>query len=257
MIALALQSVGIIFIYATIWFIISIIKKRNDIADIAWGIGYVMLCVFYIITQEYSLRATILYSLVIIWGVRLSIHIFTRNKGKTEDFRYLNWRNEWGKSFLLRSYFQIYLLQGLFLLIIISPVAIVAAHNQPGLTLLDFIGIAVWCIGFYFQTVGDFQLLRFIKNPLNKGQVLSTGLWKYTRHPNYFGEVAMWWGIFFISLHSPHGIYGLISPLVITFLILFVSGVPMLERRYDGNSQYEAYRKRTSPFFPWFRKKIK
>jgi len=256
MIQLAIQSGGIIFIYATIWFIISVIKKRNDIADIAWGIGYVLLCIFYIFTQEYSLRAIILYSLVILWGVRLSVHISVRNKGKTEDFRYLNWRNEWGKSFLLRSYFQVYLLQGFFLLIIISPVAIVAAHTQPDLSMLDFIGIAVWCIGFYFQTVGDFQLLRFIKNPLNKGQVMSKGLWKYTRHPNYFGEVTMWWGIFLISFHSPYGIYGLVSPLVITFLIVFVSGLPMLERRYDGNPQYEAYRKRTSRFFPWFQGKF-
>ena len=255
MIDLFLQSALIIFVYATLWFCISILIKRNDIADIAWGLGYVLLCGFYLFTQEYSLRAIILYSLVFVWGARLALHIYFRNRVKKEDFRYLKWRNEWGKLFYLRSYLQVYLLQGLFLLAIISGVTIVAGEPQVGIGILDYIGIAVWLIGFYFEAVGDYQLARFVKNKDNKGKVMKSGLWKYTRHPNYFGEVTMWWGILLIVLSSPNGMYGLLSPLLITILILFVSGVPMLEKKYEDNEEYQEYKRRTSKFFPFPPKK--
>ena len=123
MVEIMLQSALLIFIYATLWFVISIIIKRNDVADIAWGLGYILLCGFYFFTREPTSRALLLYSLIFLWGVRLAIHIFIRNKGKTEDFRYLQWRKDWGKSFFIRSYLQVYLLQALLLLVIITPVS--------------------------------------------------------------------------------------------------------------------------------------
>lgn len=256
MIYLILKSALIISIYATIWFVVSLIKKRNDVADVAWGLGYILLCIFYFITQEFSQRTLLLYSLVIIWGLRLFIHIYLRNKGKSEDFRYLKWRQEWGKWFYLRSYFQIYLFQGFFLLLIIFPVTLTSSNPQPSLNYLDFIGLFIWLFGFYFEAVGDYELVQFKKDSNNKGKVLKTGLWQYTRHPNYFGEVTMWWGIFIIALSSPNGFYALISPLTITFLIVFVSGIPMLEKKYQGNIEFEEYKKQTNKFFPWFKKKI-
>lgn len=247
---LFIQSSLIILAYATFWFILSVLKKRNDIADIAWGLGYIVLCIFYLSTQEFAVRSLLLYILVLLWGSRLSLHIYLRNKNKEEDFRYLKWRKQWGKTFFIRSYFQVYILQGIFLLAVISGVTITAANPQMPLNYLDSIGIIIWLIGFYFETVGDYQLSKFIKNERNKGKVMKYGLWKYTRHPNYFGEVTMWWGIFIIVLSSPYGIYGVISPAIITTLILFVSGVPMLEKKYENNPQYQEYQKQTSKFFP-------
>jgi len=255
MLELFLSSIGIIFVYANILFVISLIKKRNDIADIAWGLGYVLLAFYYLSTQAISGRSLLLYLLIFIWGIRLALHIYSRNKNKKEDFRYLTWRKAWGKWFYLRSYFQVYLLQGFFLLIIISSTTIVSAQAQPALNFLDLLGLSIWLIGFYFEAIGDYQLTKFISNPLNKGRVMKEGLWKFTRHPNYFGEVTLWWGIFLITLSSPNGLYGIISPLTITFLIVFVSGVPMLEKKYRGNKEYKEYKKRTSKFFPLFPKK--
>ncbi len=244
------QSALIIFIYATIWFIISIIAKRNDIADIAWGLGYVLLCGFFFFSGNDHPRELLIYLLIGLWGIRLAFYIFMRTKGKTEDFRYLQWRKDWGKTFYWRSYLQVYLFQGFFLLLVISPVMIVTAYPQPDLHWLDYLGVAIWIIGFYFEAVGDYQLSKFKKDPTNKGKIIQTGLWRYTRHPNYFGEVVLWWGIFLIAVNSPNGLMGIIGPITITFLLLKVSGIPMLERKYEGRKDFEAYKNRTSKFFP-------
>ena len=256
MIDLFLQSILIVFIYATCWYLISILVKRNDIADVAWGLGYILLCSFYYFKGNQSSREILLYLLVAIWGIRLALYVFLRNKGKKEDFRYLNWRNEWGKYFYIRSYLQVYLLQNFFLLLIISPIAIVAYQEQAALNFIDLVGVLVWMVGFYFQAIGDYQLQKFKGDPNNKGRIMKTGLWKYTRHPNYFGEVTMWWGIFIICLSSPYGFYGIIGPLTISFLILFVSGVPMLEEKYEGNQEFEEYKKVTNRFFPGRSKQV-
>jgi steroid 5-alpha reductase family enzyme len=127
---------------------------------------------------------------------------------------------------------------------------IATAFPQPDLNWLDYLGVAIWIIGFYFEAVGDYQLSKFKKDPTNKGKIIQTGLWRYTRHPNYFGEVVLWWGIFLIAVNSPNGLIGIIGPLTITFLILKVSGIPMLEEKYEGRADFGAYKNRTSKFFP-------
>ena len=250
MIELVINSILIVFAYANFWFIVSLYIKRNDFIDVAWGAGYVLLCAYYFFAGVPSPRAFLIYGLVFLWGTRLTVYLFLRNKNKTEDFRYLNWRKQWGKYFYIRSYFQVYLLQGFLLMIIITPVPIVAANPGGGLFILDYAGILLWVIGFYFQALGDHQLARFKKDAGNKGKIIETGLWRYTRHPNYFGEVMMWWGIFLIALGSPGAFYGFIGPLTITLLILFVSGIPMLEEKYEGNAAYEDYKSRTGKFWP-------
>lgn len=254
MIDVLLYSAIIIVVYATVWFFLSLIVKRNDIADIAWGIGYMLLCTAYFFSFEGSLRAYSIYFLIMIWGTRLSLHIWLRNRGKKEDHRYAQWRKEWGKWFYLRSYIQVYLLQGLLLLCVISPVMIVSVYKQPSLIWLDYIGIMVWMVGFFFESVGDYQLMVFLQQRKNRGKVMQEGLWRFTRHPNYFGEVTMWWGIFLLVVHSPFGLWGIIGPLTITVLILGVSGIPMLERRYANNPEYQKYQNETSSFFPFPKK---
>jgi steroid 5-alpha reductase family enzyme len=246
----------IIFIYATGWFIAAVIKKRNDIADIAWGIGYIILCIYLFISYPASPVTILLYALVTAWGLRLSLHIYIRNKNKTEDFRYKAWREEWGKSFYWRSYLQVFLLQGLFLLIVISPVIHAATAVLVKWNVLTWIGLFCWLVGFYFQAVGDWQLAIFKKNRKTPGTILQTGLWKYSRHPNYFGEILMWWGVFIITIPFVNSFYFIVGPLTITLLLIFVSGIPMLEKKYRGNPIFEAYKKRTSVLIPMPPRKI-
>ena len=246
----------IIFVYTAIWFAVSVYKKRNDVADIAWGIGYIILCIYLLASYPATPISILLYSLVTTWGLRLSLHIYTRNKNKTEDFRYKAWRDEWGKFFYLRSYLQVFLLQGIFLLIIISPVIHAAVAEKLQWNAFTWIGLYCWIVGFYFQAVADWQLTVFKADKNNKGLIIQTGLWKYSRHPNYFGEVLMWWSIFIITIPLANSLYFIISPLTITLLLVFVSGIPMLEKKYKGNPAFEDYKKRTSVLIPMPPRKV-
>ncbi len=240
-----------LFVYMSLWFIISLIKKRNDIADIAWGIGFVLLSwVSFYLSEMNGLRGFLVSLLVTIWGTRLALHIYLRNRGKSEDYRYHQWRMDWGKWFFLRSYFQVYLLQGLLLFLIAMPVLLINDNSGSPIGIIDVIGVALWFFGFYFEMKGDAELSRFIKDPSNNGKLLTSGLWSYSRHPNYFGEVTQWWGIWIIALAVPNGFFSLIGPLTITFLILKVSGVPMLEKRMEQNPEFAEYKKTTSMFIP-------
>lgn len=246
----------ILLIYMSFWFVISILKKRNDIADVAWGLGFVLLAwISYLISVDFNLRGLLVGVLVTIWGLRLAWHIYMRNKGKTEDYRYLAWRKQWGKYFFIRSYFQVYILQGIFLFLIILPVIFINKNTSQGINILDIMGVLVWLVGFFFEAIGDAQLSRFIKDPNNKGKLMQSGLWQYTRHPNYFGEVTGWWGIWLIALSVSYGWLSIIGPLTITILILKVSGIPLLEKKMEENPEFTEYKKRTSVFFPLLPKK--
>ena len=250
-----LTLILLLFAYMSLWFVASLLKKRNDVADVAWGLGFVLIMwVSYVISGDSSARGILVGALVSVWGLSLAWHIHTRNKGKAEDYRYLAWRKEWGKWFYIRSYFQVYLLQGLFLFLIVLPVLLINKSAGAQLGILDFVGVAVWLVGFYFEAVGDAQLARFIKNPANKGKLMQSGLWAYTRHPNYFGEVVQWWSLWFIALSVPGGWIGIIGPITITFLILKVSGIPMLEKKMEENPDFAEYKRKTSVFIPLPRK---
>ncbi len=244
-----------IFIYMNLVFILSLIKKNAGIVDIAWGLGFVLVVAFHLVRnnlhqQVPDPRQILTAALVFIWGTRLSWHIYKRNRGKPEDYRYAGWRQKWGKNFVLRSYFQIFMLQGFFLLLILAPALLIMRSRSGPLNLLDILGLAIWLAGFFFESVADAQLRKFKKNSENKGHIITTGLWKYSRHPNYFGESVMWWGVFLIALSTPRGWLGIISPLTITLLLTRVSGVTLLEKKYAGNAEFEAYKARTSAFFP-------
>lgn len=242
----------VVVTFVTLLFLVSLFLQRNDIADVAWGVGiFLVACTSYLLSTGVTLPLSILLILVALWGIRLSVRIFLRNRKESEDFRYKKWREEWGKWFYLRSYLQIYILQG-FLMIVVGYSVVHASMygDSSNFGILATAGLLVWCIGYFFEVVGDWQLDTFIKSKPTKGTILSTGLWKYTRHPNYFGEVSMWWGIWLMIATVPMSYIALISPLTITILILKVSGIPMLEKRFEGNTQFDEYKKRTSAFFP-------
>lgn len=242
--------------YMTALYLIALVRKDNSLADIGWGLGFILVGGLSFFSQPSPPpRGILVCGLVLAWGLRLAFHIFVRNRNRPEDFRYAKWRRDWGRLFVLRSYLQVFLLQGLFLLVVSYPLMLVNRTPGGSLGALDFVGAAVWALGFIFETVGDAQLLRFKRAPENKGKIIMTGLWRITRHPNYFGEATMWWGIFLIALGAADGWTAIISPLLITFLLLRVSGVRMLEKKYEGNPEFKAYARRTSAFLPWFPKK--
>jgi steroid 5-alpha reductase family enzyme len=256
MINYILYSAIAIFLYMTIIFLIALIKKDNSVVDIAWGLGFIMVAILTFFLQKgFVFRHVGVTTLTMIWGIRLAIHIAVRNRGRGEDFRYAQWRRDWGKWFLLRSFFQIFMLQGLLLFVIAFPIILVNHSPEKGITFTDFIGVILWLVGFFFEATGDYQLSKFKRKKENKGKIMTEGLWKYTRHPNYFGEIMIWWGIFFIALSVQNGWTAIISPLLITFLLLKVSGVVMLEKKYKKNKEFEEYARRTSAFIPWFPKK--
>ena len=245
----------VVFVYMTALFVVALIRKRNDIADVGWGVGFILVGISSLwFNGNMTPRKALLLGLVVIWGLRLGIHIGMRNRGKKEDYRYKQWRDDWGDTWVIRSYLQVFLLQGLFMLLITFPIVLANTYDVRALGLLDLIGVVVWATGFFFEAVGDYQLTQFLSNPANKGKIMRYGLWQYTRHPNYFGEVTQWWGVFLIVLSVPNGWMGIIGPLTISLLILKVSGIPLLEKPFEGNPEWEDYKSRTSVFLPWFPK---
>lgn len=252
MLPLVAWSAFIILFYMTIIFLLAQGLKDNSIVDIGWGMGFIFITIFTLFGEEINYRKILFSSLIIIWGGRLSVYIFIRNLGRGEDFRYRNWRNTW-KHFRLRSYFQIFILQGLIMLIVALPVIWANGGESRVFGFYDLIGFIIFLIGFLFEVIGDRQISVFKKHPDNAGKILTTGLWKYTRHPNYFGEALLWWGIWLFAIPEVDGLFTIISPLVISLLLRFVSGVPMLEKKYEGRPDWEDYKTETPVFIPFLK----
>lgn len=241
----------VLFCYMSFWFVLSLVKQRNDVADVAWGLGFVLMTwISFFLSNDSGVRGLLVGILVSVWGLRLAWHIHARNKGKAEDYRYLAWRKEWGKWFYVRSYFQVYLLQGALLFLIVTPVLLINRSVGADLGILDVVGVCLWVLGFLFESIGDVQLARFLKDPANKGKLMKSGLWAYSRHPNYFGEVTQWWGIGLVALAVPFGWFGLIGPITITFLILKVSGIPMLEKKLAEHPDFAEYKRTVRVLIP-------
>jgi steroid 5-alpha reductase family enzyme len=240
-----------------VW-VLSVFLKNASIADTFWGPGFVLaVWITFVGAEGYIGRRLLITLLVTTWGLRLALHICTRSWGKEEDRRYQAWRRRYGKGFWWVSLFTVFLFQGA-LLWVISLVAQVGqwSPHPERLVWLDGVGFLVWVFGFFFEAVGDHQLAAFKANPDNRGRVMDRGLWRYTRHPNYFGECLMWWGIFLVTLATPGSLWSILSPLTITFLLLKVSGVTLLERAIvETRPDYRDYQERTSPFIPWFPKR--
>ena len=253
-----LETFGILLIFFTVVFIIGQILRDNSIVDIAWGFGFV-LSAFYTFfnSPENGIKSILLTLVVTIWGLRLTYHLAKRNLGKPEDYRYAKMRKQWGKKFvLIKAFLNVYFLQCVIQFIVSLPVIYGNTTVQQELYIYNIIGIGLWGIGFFFEAYGDYQLKQFKKEPKNKGKLMTHGLWALTRHPNYFGDACMWFGIFFIALSGLSGLWIIIGPVLMTFFLFFVSGVRLLEKKYEGRKDFEEYKKRTHAFIPWFPKNI-
>ena len=251
------QLLGVSFVavmaFMIILWTISLALRNASIVDIFWGPAFIMqVLVYFALTNGYVVRKVFIVALVAIWGLRLAIHIAIRNRGKGEDFRYRNWRKQYGARYGWVSFFQVFVLQGTLSWLIGVPLLLAQISPRPNsLTALDVLGVIVWGVGFFFEAVGDAQLARFKADPDNMGKLLQTGLWAYTRHPNYFGDAAQWWGFYLIAL-STGGWWSIFSPILMTFLLVRVSGVGMLEKTLVNTKPgFKEYMKTTSAFVPW------
>lgn len=249
--------------YMTCWYIASLVKKNMSIVDIAWGLGFVLIAwLSHALAPSKTLLVGFIAVLITIWGLRLALHIGKRNHGKGEDPRYQKWRKDWGNTILWRSFLQVFVLQGIMMFVVASPVILLAAmRGNPNALLVDpsrasliMVGFFLWVMGFLFEVIGDRQLKKFIANPANKGRLMMKGLWSITRHPNYFGEASMWWGIWLMTFAMTGAWWTVASPVLITYLLRFVSGVTMTERRWAQKPDFPAYKARVNAFIPWFPK---
>lgn len=261
MTTLLIAATGLL-VYMTFAFCLALYQKDNGVADIAYGCGFFLLSWVTYSGGEHSLAGLIATIFVTLWGLRLSTRIYLKNRNKPEDFRYRAWREQWGTHVVLRSFLQVFMLQGVIIFLIATPVMLTNVYASGNVvSTVAWIGIAIWVLGFYFEAVGDYQLDAFRRRPENKGHIMQHGLWKFTRHPNYFGESLMWWGISLIAFGTLFALWGypqtlivFMSPLLITYLLLKVSGIPLLEAHFSG-TEWEAYKKRTNAFIPWFPRK--
>ena len=245
-----LQNLLLIFgVFAVLW--LASLKLRDaSIVDPCWGAGFVLLAwATYTRLAVPGQRATLLVSLVSLWGMRLSLYLFWRNWEKDEDRRYRAMREKHGERFWWISLLTIFLLQAVLLWFISWPVQLGMLSEVP-LGAFDAVGTLICLVGIAFESIGDWQLARFKADPAHKGRVMQSGLWRYTRHPNYFGDALVWWGLFIIALGAG-GWWTVFSPLLMNYLLVNVSGVAMLESTLKTRKpEYAEYIRRTSAFIP-------
>lgn len=238
--------------------LVSLIYRNVTIVDSLWGLGFVIIAwLTFSMAGGYLGRKLLITVLVTLWGVRLVLHLSWRNWGRGEDPRYASWRQKSGDGFWLVSLFKVFILQAVFLWVISLALQWGQLSGHPsGLIWLDYVGLGIWIVGFFFEAVGDFQLARFKADTDQKGRVMDQGLWAYSRHPNYFGESLIWWGIYVIALATPSGWWTIISPVIITTVLLKMTGVSLMEKAIvHTRPGYRDYIQRTNAFVPWFPKK--
>ncbi len=253
MIEVLAVNAGVVAVAMLLLWLLSLALRDASIVDIFWGLGFVLVAwATYFVADGATDRRILFVALVTLWGLRLATYLGWRNIGKPEDYRYRAMRKRHGDRFWIVSAYTVFGLQGVLMWIVSLPVQAGQVPATPsGLTWLDYAGVAFWIVGLLFETVGDLQLARFKADPANEGRVMDRGLWRYTRHPNYFGDFMVWWGLYLVALATGDAWWTIIGPVVMSVLLMRVSGVGMLERSLRKRKpQYEDYVRRTNAFFP-------
>jgi steroid 5-alpha reductase family enzyme len=257
----ALAGLGLVVALMVAVWIGSVLRRDASLVDRIWGLGFVLLAVLYHVTGPaaggWTGPAGLLVVLTGVWGLRLSAFLTWRNWGQGEDYRYREMRARGGPAFPVRSLVTVFLLQGVLMWLIGAPLLPAARATAWGAGWLTGLGAALWAVGFFFEAVGDWQLARFKADPANRGRVLDRGVWRYTRHPNYFGDACVWWGLW--CLAAAQGAWWTVfAPALMTLLLLRVSGVVMLERKLvESRPAYRDYVRTTSAFVPWPPRRIR
>jgi steroid 5-alpha reductase family enzyme len=246
------ESLLILAVYMTLGYLIAQIKKDTSLVDIFWGTGFIILAWYSLFKTELFLpRQLVVTTLITLWGVRLTGYILWRKKG--DDPRYISLKKQWGSWAPVYIFIFIFMLQGLFVLLIDYPVLLINSSTLDTFQWTDYLGVTLWVLGISYEAIADWQLHAFLQNQSNKGLILQSGLWKYSRHPNYFGELVLWTGIWFLAITVPYGWTGIISPLTLVYIFLFIS-IPVTERHMLSNSQFIAYKEKTNMIIPFFKK---
>lgn len=244
--------------YMTVWYFMALYTRRYDVVDTAWGLGFILVAwVSLALRANFGAVQVVSALLVSLWGLRLSSHIANRNWHKAaDDHRYRELRAKWGGAEKRKAYTNIFLLQGVLMLVVSLPMVAIALTSSPAPTWGVYIGWAVWLSGIIIESMADYQLAHFLRQrPPASHQIMERGLWRFSRHPNYFGEVLAWWGAALVALSLGHW-WGVLGAATITVLITKISGIPPLEKHYRGNKAYAAYAARTSVFVPLHPKKL-
>lgn len=246
---------GFLLAWILFWYILSRLLQRMDVADVAWGLGVASLALISLgLSEAAASHQLILSGAAIVWGVRLAWHIHSRSRGRGEDARYRAWREAWGRHVHVRSFFQVFVLQTVLMAVVSLPVLLLnlgSFHTEADPNSAGFaVGTLLFLFGFLFESIADWQLSRFLADTSNTGRVMRVGLWSRTRHPNYFGEVVLWWGMGIMSFSAGAPVVVMVSPLLVTFLIVKVSGIPMLEEKMSGDPKYADYIADTNVFWP-------
>lgn len=244
-------SVGLsVFALMNFYFILAVWRKNFGLVDVAWGQGFILISLVSYFYQFNSVKNACILLLVLLWGLRLSLYLLSRNWKAPEDHRYQEMREGWGAHPNLHAYFKVFILQGLLMLLISLPITAGMQKAEPELSLINKLGIFVFAAGWLFESYADNFLKRYKANPANKGTICMSGPWSLCRFPNYFGEITLWYGIY-LAAFSPSTWWTIIGPITINFFILKISGVPLLEKKYSKRPEYHAYADRVPRLIPF------
>lgn len=240
-----------VLIFVNIFFLIAVIRKNFAVIDVGWGLGFILISLISYLHHPLSFKNAILLMVVVTWGTRLALYIFNRSRGKPEDHRYAKFREEWKPNANLHAWIKVFMFQGLLMMIVTLPVTAGMAREAKSFSIINYLGLVIWMIGFGFEVTADHYLNWWKGQPDNKGKICTTGPWKWTRFPNYFGEVLSWYGVYLIAFEWPI-FWTIIGPITINFMILKVTGVPLLEEHYKNRPEYQEYASKTPRFIPFF-----
>ncbi len=238
-----------VLIFVNIFFILAVVRKNFAVIDIGWGLGFILIALISYMHHPVSYKNALLLMVVTIWGLRLGLYIFSRSRGKPEDHRYAKLRAEWQPNANFQAWLKVFMFQGILMMIVTLPVSVGIAKGTGEFTFINSLGIVIWLSGFSLEVIADHYLNWWKTKPENKGKICTTGPWRFCRFPNYFGEVSLWYGVYLIAF-EPAIWWTIIGPLTINFLILKVTGVPMLEAHYKDRPEYKEYAARVPRFIP-------
>lgn len=246
---LLIFSLLVVLIFMTLVWVIASLRLNNSYADVAWGIIFIIIGASIVLTNQDNKQFYYIFIPIIIWGSRLAWHIGQRNLFSSEDRRYADWRKKGGKNYQLKSLLSMFWLQGILAMVIATPLFIASQYGyKPSVN--SYFGVFVWFVGFVYESTADRQFRHFLNKRQAKNEIMNQGLWNYSRHPNYFGEIIQWIGLFIANIGLEHWYIGIISPVLITFLLKYISGVPLAEKSLMQNPKYRQYASKTPPIFP-------